>query len=287
MLVACAQLYTKAGTLQCPENVLGQTFWRLIVTDFVVSLAAGVLGELAFFLLSKLRRLPDPRGDFDLAQSIIDIIYRQALVWIGMIWCPVLPVFAVISNVVLFYASKWVLFGVQRPPIQAWDFSRSGNFFFTLLALTLVACIAPLCYFFARTHSFHDCGPHSLYTSGAQAVLQAYIDLAPEVAQQVIYWIFNPLVLVGIIIVLAIVMYFLSARINQYSERLGDTTGELRNEQKEKRMLLSQLRAQIDQLHARRAGATRRQGATDMSAVPNVAVRARAGLDSAPSAHEP
>ena len=43
------------------------------------------------------------RIELDLSSAVLVIVYRQALVWLGMGFSPVIPILGLISNVVLFY----------------------------------------------------------------------------------------------------------------------------------------------------------------------------------------
>lgn len=61
---------------------------------------------IAKYLLKRLRGVPDPRVEFDLITNTIELIYRQALVWIGMIWCPFVPFWAMLATFTCFYTKK-------------------------------------------------------------------------------------------------------------------------------------------------------------------------------------
>eukprot|EP00698_Gefionella_okellyi_P022595 TRINITY_DN7504_c0_g1_i1.p1 TRINITY_DN7504_c0_g1~~TRINITY_DN7504_c0_g1_i1.p1 ORF type:complete len:859 (+),score=192.29 TRINITY_DN7504_c0_g1_i1:51-2579(+) len=240
------QLYTQAtanAADTCPESVVGETFWRLLVTDLGVGIVTNSLPNLMIFLINKhFRKLPEPRLQFDLAGPIIDIIYRQILVWIGMIWVPILPFFACVTNFILFYITKWVLLLTCRAPERPWDASKISTFFFGTLTFTLLICIAPLSYFFARSHKITDCGPHARYPDGAYTVFSTYVQLAPTWVQTIVFWLFNPIVLILIVFLLIVVIYFMNAKLNQFGGRLEDTNKELMYEKKEKIRILQKVR---------------------------------------------
>jgi len=138
------------------------------------------------------------------------------------------------------------LLGVCKAPERPWDASKSGNFFYACLLTTLLLCCLPLSFFFARTHTSTDCGPHRLYPTGAQAVFGAYVAYAPGALSQALYWIFNPIVLVAVIFLLAIVIFFLRGSVAQYVARLRDSEKELHFEQKSKGTLMKKVREYKD-----------------------------------------
>ena len=235
------QYYTTYSGTSCPETAVGQEFWRLVVTDLAVNAVVTVLSNFALYLFNKKRGLKDPRLEYKVAMSLIDIIYRQALVWIGMIWVPVLPGFGFVVTFILFYIHKWVLFAVCRAPARPWDASKSRSFFYGFLLFTLVLCLAPVAYFFARARNSGDCGPHALYGQAIN-VFSVYVNMAPYVVTVILYWAFNSIVLIGVIILLVIIIYFLRARIAQFNGRLMDAHEELEYEKKEKIRILHHLR---------------------------------------------
>ena len=129
-----------------------------------------------------------------------------------------------------------------KAPERPWDASKSGNFFYGCLVVTLLVCVIPLSITFAAPRSITSCGPHRLYATGMQAVFGYYVSYAPAALSLALYWLFNPIVLVGIVFVLSIAIYFVRGTLREYDERLTDAQKELVYEQKEKARVMVKLR---------------------------------------------
>ena len=46
------------------------------------------------------------RGTFNIPKSILDLIYTQCILWLGFIFCPLLPIIILITTIMLFYVKK-------------------------------------------------------------------------------------------------------------------------------------------------------------------------------------
>jgi ABC-type transport system involved in Fe-S cluster assembly fused permease/ATPase subunit len=46
------------------------------------------------------------KGNFNIAKSILDLIYTQALLWLGFFYSPFLPFVILVTSFMLFYVKK-------------------------------------------------------------------------------------------------------------------------------------------------------------------------------------
>jgi hypothetical protein len=76
------------------------------------------------------------RLEFDLPQEVIQLVYQQALIWFGMAFCPVLPVFGFTSNMFSFCVHSklvslkgfyFILFLLVRTYLLAGRFLATAN----------------------------------------------------------------------------------------------------------------------------------------------------------------
>uniref|UniRef100_A0A8C8ZZZ8 Transmembrane channel-like protein n=1 Tax=Prolemur simus TaxID=1328070 RepID=A0A8C8ZZZ8_PROSS len=118
---------------ECWETLIGQEIYRLLLMDFVFSLADSFLGEF-------LRRIIGMRfitslglQEFDIARNVLELIYAQTLVWIGIFFCPLLPFIQMITLFIMFYAKNISLMMNFQPPSKAWRASQMMTFFILLL----------------------------------------------------------------------------------------------------------------------------------------------------------
>ncbi|XP_069920884.1 transmembrane channel-like protein 5 isoform X2 [Oryctolagus cuniculus] len=158
---------------ECWETLIGQEIYRLLLMDFLFSLADSLLGEF-------LRRIIGMRfitslglQEFDIARNVLELIYAQTLVWIGIFFCPLLPFIQMITLFIMFYVKNISLMMNFQPPSKAWRASQMMTFFIFLLffpSFTGVLCTLAITIW--RLKPSADCGPfrglpffiHSIYS---------------------------------------------------------------------------------------------------------------------------
>ncbi|KAK2097627.1 Transmembrane channel-like protein 5 [Saguinus oedipus] len=91
---------------ECWETLIGQEIYRLLLMDFVFSLADSFLGEFLRRIIGM--QLIKSLGvqEFDIARNVLELIYAQTLVWIGIFFCPLLPFIQMIMLFIMFYAKN-------------------------------------------------------------------------------------------------------------------------------------------------------------------------------------
>ncbi|XP_076997810.1 transmembrane channel-like protein 5 isoform X2 [Tamandua tetradactyla] len=145
---------------QCWETFIGQEIYRLLLMDFVFSLADSFLGEF-------LRRIIGMRfitsfgvQEFDIARNVLELIYAQTLVWIGVFFCPLLPLIQMMTLFIMFYVKKVSLMMNFQPPSKAWRASQMMTFFIFLLFFpSFVGVLSTLAITIWRLKPSADCGP--------------------------------------------------------------------------------------------------------------------------------
>ncbi|XP_004855863.1 transmembrane channel-like protein 5 isoform X1 [Heterocephalus glaber] len=145
---------------ECWETFIGQEIYRLLLMDFVFSLADSFLGEF-------LRRIIGMRfitslglQEFDIARNVLELIYAQTLVWIGIFFCPLLPLIQMITLFIMFYVKYISLMRNFQPPSKAWRASQMITVFIFLLffpSFTGVLCTLAITVW--RLKPSANCGP--------------------------------------------------------------------------------------------------------------------------------
>uniref|UniRef100_A0A673VV77 Transmembrane channel-like protein n=1 Tax=Suricata suricatta TaxID=37032 RepID=A0A673VV77_SURSU len=145
---------------ECWETLIGQEIYRLLLMDFVFSLADSFLGEFLRRLIGT--QFPTSLGlqEFDIARNVLELIYAQTLVWIGTFFCPLLPFIQMITLFIMFYVKNISLMMNFQPPSKAWRASQMMTFFIFLLffpSFTGVLCTLAITIW--RLQPSADCGP--------------------------------------------------------------------------------------------------------------------------------
>ncbi|KAF3819001.1 hypothetical protein GH733_012418 [Mirounga leonina] len=118
---------------ECWETLIGQEIYRLLLMDFVFSLADSFLGEFLRRLIGMQFITSLGLQEFDIARNVLELIYAQTLVWIGTFFCPLLPFIQMITLFIMFYVKNISLMMNFQPPSKAWRASQMMTFFIFLL----------------------------------------------------------------------------------------------------------------------------------------------------------
>lgn len=86
---------------------------------------------------------------------VIDLMYRQAMIWSGAILCPVLCLWGFLMNLIIFLVQCETFIRTHGPPLQPWGASDSNKFFLYLLLFTLAIAAVPAAQFYSDSK---DCG---------------------------------------------------------------------------------------------------------------------------------
>jgi len=86
---------------KCAGTVIGQEFYKLLLIDAITTLFARIITTVGLYFFNKKTRV-----EMDLVDGLLQMVYRQALLWAGLFFCPFIPLVAVISNAAYFYVNK-------------------------------------------------------------------------------------------------------------------------------------------------------------------------------------
>ncbi|XP_058425934.1 transmembrane channel-like protein 5 [Diceros bicornis minor] len=180
---------------ECWETFIGQEIYRLLLMDFVFSLADSFLGEF-------LRRIIGMRfftslglQEFDIARNVLELIYAQTLVWIGTFFCPLLPFIQMIALFIMFYVKNISLIVNFQPPSKAWRASQMMTVFIFLLffpSFAGVLCIQAITIW--RLKPSADCGPFRGLPLFIQAIYSWIDTLSKRPSYLWVVWIYRHLI---------------------------------------------------------------------------------------------
>ncbi|XP_059011642.1 transmembrane channel-like protein 5 isoform X1 [Mustela lutreola] len=145
---------------ECWETLIGQEIYRLLLMDFVFSLADSFLGEFLRRLIGMQFITSSGLQEFDIARNVLELIYAQTLVWIGTFFCPLLPFIQMITLFIMFYVKNISLMMNFQPPSKAWRASQMMTFFIFLLFFpSFSGVLCTLAITIWRLKPSADCGP--------------------------------------------------------------------------------------------------------------------------------
>ncbi|XP_030151589.1 transmembrane channel-like protein 8 isoform X2 [Lynx canadensis] len=147
---SCESFGYNACDYQCWENAVGEELYKLSIFNFLLTVA------FAFFVSLPRRLLVErfsgsfwvwlDREEFLVPKNVLDIVAGQTITWMGLFYCPLLPLLNSVFIFLTFYIKKLVLI------------------------LGLLLAVVPLGYVVSSIHSSWDCGLFANYAAPWQVV---------------------------------------------------------------------------------------------------------------------
>ncbi|CAL1528981.1 unnamed protein product [Lymnaea stagnalis] len=228
--------------LKCWETYVGQQFYRLVITDFFALVGFVLLLELPrMFLCSKFKLL-DPIGppQFKIPPNVLDLIYGQTLVWLGLLFTPMLPGILILKCFVVFYVKKLSALVACPPVKKSYRSSGINRFFMLVLLAAYVLCVLPVIYTMFNIKPSRGCGPYRVYDSMIESVQVAIETLPSFMAYS--YNVVTSVAVTGtIILFLCVTIFFMSLVVSAYRENNKRLRDLLMKEGRNKLQLLKQI----------------------------------------------
>ncbi|XP_071128748.1 transmembrane channel-like protein 7 isoform X6 [Mytilus edulis] len=158
------------GDVKCWETYVGQQVYKLVLLDLFVECGILFFGNVPRSIVyrkfkdkSKVIKMVGPQ-EFDLTQSVVDIVYSQNICWLGMMFSPLIPFMTFLKILIFFYSKKFLLkyCEAQERPYRT---SRSNSLFMLVLLLSFVFAAAPIGYMVGRLQPSQSCSHFKLYAT--------------------------------------------------------------------------------------------------------------------------
>jgi hypothetical protein len=132
----------------CAGTQLGQEAYKMVFVDVVFTIVAEIV---VYWGLAKFMSGGDGKTDLDVGQAVIYCCYRQALLWIGMLFSPPLAFIGAIGSFVSFHVYYWLVFKWCKPSSQTLSSRVSSRVFNQALAL-MITLTAPILVLIIRVY---------------------------------------------------------------------------------------------------------------------------------------
>ncbi|XP_046854869.1 transmembrane channel-like protein 7 isoform X2 [Xenia sp. Carnegie-2017] len=158
-------LYIEASDIKkcdtCWENQVAAQMYMLIWIDLIIVLLTTLLVDSIYRLLFDHwgffgKVAPSP--EFDITKNVLELVYSQALIWIGCYFSPLMAAMGVVKLFILFYAKKIGLMFSCKPSSKPYNSSRANYLFTMLLLLSYLICLVAIGYAVTRIKT-SCCGP--------------------------------------------------------------------------------------------------------------------------------
>ncbi|KAK3109101.1 hypothetical protein FSP39_023041 [Pinctada imbricata] len=200
-----ASLYSNVTKLteECTGTVIGQEFYKLVVMDTIVHVVVQLSMAFGRYFWTM------QKYEFNLSGAALVLIYRQGLVWVGTIACPVLPLAGALSNLIFFFVNYLIVSRTCKPPIKRWNQSRNTTFLMGFLLITIMFIIVPVSVAIGSAeiiqlgqsnHGMESCGPFGL--EKPTAVYMKFRIQQVAWLQSALTWVVSDSVLIAVFLVL-------------------------------------------------------------------------------------
>uniref|UniRef100_A0A8C4QFP9 Transmembrane channel-like protein n=1 Tax=Eptatretus burgeri TaxID=7764 RepID=A0A8C4QFP9_EPTBU len=147
----------------CWETRVGQEMYKLAVFAFFTTLMVTLLYQFPRKLIVKYCnfRITNWWGEmeFDVPDNVLTTVYEQTVCWVGLYYCPLLPLLNLLKYTMLFYIKKIALLNTCRPATRPFRASSSKFFFYVVLLLGFVLSCIPIGYTITSLTPSRACGP--------------------------------------------------------------------------------------------------------------------------------
>ncbi|KAM4663062.1 transmembrane channel-like protein 8 isoform 2-T2 [Discoglossus pictus] len=233
---------------QCWETTVGQEFYKLSMFHFLRVLAEFLLLQIPRrFLVSRsqcclVRWLGQEK--FQLSQNVLDMVYEQTLVWGGLFYAPLLPLFNIIFIFIIFYIKKFSLYRLCDVSQRLFRDSASRILFHFVLLLGLMTVFLPLIYMVTRVRPSRSCGPFTEYSTAWEVLQNSTRSALPPSVMKTLDIITSHLFGYALIMFLSLLLTSCISRVRQYEDIIEHWKEYLSYQIQDKIFLIKRLREQ-------------------------------------------
>ncbi|XP_051570297.1 transmembrane channel-like protein 6 [Myxocyprinus asiaticus] len=244
----------EAQNKQCWETFVGQELYRLVLMDLIFAMLYIVFGEFLWGLCTQNMSLRRRKLVFDISRNVLELIYGQMLVWLGVLFAPMLPAVQTGKLFLLFYMKKTSLVTNFQAPRKHWRATQMSTLFITLLFFpSFIGPLACVIYTVWRIEPSPECGPlrnlYNILLSGEQwiRVLENSNSSMAWLSWAYTNLVDNPLFLFIITGLLLIFIYIHTHVLDGQKKVISKLQEQINNEGEDKKFLIAKLQALNEQ----------------------------------------
>ncbi|XP_069358862.1 transmembrane channel-like protein 6 isoform X3 [Maniola hyperantus] len=196
---------------ECWETRVGQEGYRLVLLDALLSLLLLPAAEVARGMLFKCNVLRSAPA-FDIAYSSLTLIYNQAVLWLAVLFAPLLAPAVTLKLLLLFYVKRETALRTCHVGKKVWRAAQTQTVLYMLVTLSLFATLFALGSLFLRSSS-RTCGPFRQYEHVFAIVSEGLLQLSRhDTLRAVLHFVVRPGPIAFVLLALCVCVYIVRAR---------------------------------------------------------------------------
>jgi len=207
----------------CRAIFIGKVYWRQEIVDLLFCL---VLDAIMTYNRRQMRVRPE-FDEEELAERVMELLYRQAFIWVSAPYSPMLAYLGLCSTSILYFWQAYTIPISYSPPVNGWSTKQANKDFRVQLLCTAVATFLPTTIFL---HQKMDCEPHlTNTTSSPYEYIAQEVRAGPSTLASITYWVTVPSTALALLMSSIGLQVFLSAvstsrgfKVNTAIDTLGD-----------------------------------------------------------------
>ncbi|XP_062594473.1 transmembrane channel-like protein 7 [Saccostrea cucullata] len=245
------------NSVRCWETYVGQQVYKLLLIDIVIVILVVLLWHsprryvnTKYRDRSKIVKFIGPQ-EFDLPKSVVDIIYAQNLCWFGLLFCPLIPAFTLLHNIIVFFVKKFDLFKNCRPESRPYKTSKSTSLFMKVLLLSFMCAVIPVGYVIGKIQPSQSCGPFRMYGDDSYKMYHSLVNNVyswAKVPQTVFFFIGTGIFVVPLLVLLLLLMYYYWVIGSGYATKKEIAIEDLKMEKMDTKFLLKRINKEKEEL---------------------------------------
>nr|XP_061789473.1 transmembrane channel-like protein 7 [Nerophis lumbriciformis] len=228
----------------CWETRVGQEMYKLALFDLIVTVGMLALVEFPRRILvdnwsNKVARWIG-RQEFVVSANVLGLVYGQTVVWIGALFCPLLPAINTVKFVILFYCKKVTLFQNCRPALKTFRSTTSTFVFLVVLLFGWAMATLVMIYSVAAIRPSFGCGPFRFFPYMWDIIPTSFERLS-EVTKEFLFFIGSQAFSIPLFALSCVVMCYFIALAAVYGKSVALLRNQLKQEGRDKQFLVKQI----------------------------------------------
>ncbi|KAK7080230.1 hypothetical protein SK128_008936 [Halocaridina rubra] len=229
----------------CWETYLGQQVYSVLILDALIQLGNTLIVNVARSQLKKIdNNICKSIGaiEFNVPGHVLDVVYVQAVCWIGVLYSPLIVTGSLLYFCILFALKLFTVTFICVPATRVFRTSKSSAMFMTILAFAFFMCLVPngLALFYLCPSL--ACSPFRGLGYAWQSVTYYICSLSDGAywIRSVLFTVDETVVLIALLLVVFILAVYYIALFGARGQMIQDLEKRLKTASKDKNLLLQE-----------------------------------------------